>query len=214
MSVGQVHGSGATQAYYQDLNAKRAGGKANDAAADTKAAAGDQYTAGAGGGAKGVYSKDSASIQKLWDMAEAQHASMRRMVESIIGGNVGGAKNAGGTNGQAFWAMAANGSGNAVAGGFKVDEATQLKAQELTAEDGYFGIKQTTARIVDFAKAMAGSGASESKIEDMRKAVQDGFNAVANLFGGFDKMPELSQKTYDSVMSEFDNWVGGTKTSA
>lgn len=214
MNAGQIHGSGATQAYYQDLNAKRAGGNKTDVATETKAAASDQYTAGETGsakGAKGVYSKDSATMQKLWDMAEAQHASMRQMVENMIGGNVGGLKSTSGTSGQAFWMTAANG-GNSE---FKVDAATQAKAKELTAEDGYYGVKQTTARIVDFAKAMAGSGASEATIEKMRDAVKDGFKAVADLFGGFDKLPELSQKTYDSVMKEFDNWVGGgTKTEA
>ncbi|MCL2220514.1 MAG: hypothetical protein FWC23_10325 [Chitinispirillia bacterium] len=211
MNAGQIHGSGATQAYYQNLNTKRTGGR-EDIAAETKAAASDQYTAGNAGEAKGVYSKDSATMQKLWDMAEAQHASMRQMVESMIGGGLG---SAGSTSGQAFWMMAANGgsASNAITGGFKVDEATQAKAKELTAENGYFGVKQTTARIMDFARALGGGNASPETIENLKKGVQAGFDYVADLFGGFDKLPELSRDTYDSVMKEFDNWTSGSKVS-
>jgi len=204
MNAGNVAGSGATQAYYQNLNAKRTGG--TEAASKSAPAAGDQYTAGAGG-AKGVYSKDSATMQKLWNMAEAQHASMRRMVESIIGGGVGGAE--GNPHGQAFWAMA--GGGNSA--DFRVDEATQAKAIELTGEDGYYGIKKTTERIMDFARAMGGEGASEQTIENLRKGVQQGFDAVAKLFGGFDKLPELTRDTYDSIMKEFDSWIAGSKVA-
>jgi hypothetical protein len=201
MNTGNVTGSGATQAYYQNLHAKHAGG-GKETARDAGAAS-DQYTAGsaAGGATGGVYSKGSATMQQLWSMAEAQHASMRSMVESLIGGSSG-------YQGQAFWAMSAD-QGNFE--NFRVDEATQAKAQELTGEDGYFGIKKTTERIMEFAKALAGAGASESTIENMRSGVQAGFDSVAKLFGGFDKLPQLTKDTYDAVMKEFDDWVSGTK---
>jgi hypothetical protein len=199
VNTGNVTGSGATQAYYQSLHTKKTGGK--DAAPEAGAAAGDKYTAAETGTSKNVYSKDSATMQKLWSMAEAQHASMRSMVESLLGGTSG-------QNGQAFWAMAAN-KGNF--DNFRVDEATQAKAQELTGEDGYFGIKKTTERIMDFAKALGGEGASEKTIENLKKGVQAGFDYVADLFGGFDKLPQLTKDTYSAVMKEFDEWVGGTK---
>jgi hypothetical protein len=202
MNAGHVAGSGATQAYYQNLNTKRTGG--TEAASRAASAAGDQYTAAGSGASSGVYSKDSATMQRLWNMAEAQHASLRRMVESIIGGGVGGADS---PNGQAFWAMAANGDN----GDFRVDEATQARAQELIGEDGYFGIRRTTERIMEFAKALGGEGASEETIENLRKGVQQGFDYVAGLFGGFDKLPELTRDTYDSIMKEFDNWIAGSK---
>jgi len=64
---------------------------------------------------------------------------------------------------------------------------------------------------MEFTKALAGEGASEATIEKMRKAVQQGFDWVADRFGGFDKLPELSRDTYDAVMKEFDNWASGSK---
>ncbi len=203
-ATGNVNGSGATQAYYQNLNAKRpAGGKGASGAA---AAIADQYTAGAqaGGKADGVVYSKEAALQKAQSLADAHYASMRGMVESLIGGTSG-------PQGQAFWATAANKPGGVDLNDFQVSDATRAKAQELTAEDGYFGVKKTTDRIMEFAKALAGSGASDATINNLRKGVQAGFDAVAKMYGGFDKLPQLSKDTYDSVMKEFDTWTSGTK---
>jgi len=205
-TTGNVAGSGATQAYYQNLNAKRtAGGKGASGAA--AAAAADQYTSGAQAEGKAdgvVYSKETA-LKKAQSLADAHYASMRNMVESLIGGTSG-------PQGQAFWATAANSKAGGVnLDDFQVSDETRAKAQELTGEDGYFGVKKTTGRIMEFAKALAGSGASESTINNLRKGVQAGFDAVAKMYGGFDKLPQLSKDTYDSVMKEFDDWTAGTK---
>jgi len=209
INTGNVSGSGATAAYYQNLNAKRGG--ADAATKATADAANDQYTAGGAHAPKGVYSKDSAATQKLWDTANTHYASMRGAVESLIGGTSG-------PNGQAFWASAANSGSNANSAGgignFQVDKATQDKAKELISEDGYFGVKKTTERIMDFAKALAGSGASEKTIENLRSGAQKGFDYVADLFGGFDKLPEVTRNTYDAVMKSFDDWISGSKVSA
>jgi len=207
-ATGNVTGSGATQAYYQNLNAKR-GGK-NGASGATAAAVADQYTAGAQAQGKTdgvVYSKEAA-LKNAQSLADAHYASMRGMVESLVGGTSG-------PQGQAFWAAAANNkSGGVNVEDFGVSDATRAKAQELTGEDGYFGIKKTTDRIMEFARALAGSGASEKTIENLRKGVQAGFESVAQMYGGFDKLPQLSKDTYDSVMKEFDDWTTGSKLGA
>lgn len=87
--------------------------------------------------------------------------------------------------------------------GIEVDEATRAKAEEEISEDGYYGVKQTSARILDFAKAIAGN--DPAKIEEMRAAVQKGFDQAERMWG--DKLPEICQKTYDTVMSGFDSWA-------
>jgi len=208
-TTGNVNGSGATQAYYQNLNAKRGVGKHGTSGAAATVVA-DQYTAGVKAEEKtesAIYSKEVA-LHKARNMAEAHYASMRNMVESLIGGTSG-------PQGQAFWAMAANGGSNDFGGidisDFQVSDATRAKAQELVGEDGYFGVKKTTDRIMEFAKALAGSGASENTINNLKKGVQAGFDAVSKMYGGFDKLPQVSKDTYDSVMKEFDSWTSGTK---
>ena len=88
-------------------------------------------------------------------------------------------------------------------GTITVDEATAKQAQEDISEDGYWGVKQTSERILDFAKAL--TGGDSGKVEDIRKAIEKGFSEAAKLWG--DKLPEISQKTHDAVMKGLDEWA-------
>ncbi len=85
-------------------------------------------------------------------------------------------------------------------GDFTVDEATKKKAQEDIAEDGYWGVEQTSQRIIDFAKALAGD--DTEALEDMKDAFLKGYEQAEKTWGG--KLPEISQKTYDAVLAKFD----------
>lgn len=85
-------------------------------------------------------------------------------------------------------------------GNFTVDPETKAKAQADIAEDGYFGVKKTSERILDFAKAL--TGGDPSQLEKMRNAFQKGFKQAEKTWGG--KLPDISQKTYDAVMQGFD----------
>ncbi len=87
----------------------------------------------------------------------------------------------------------------------QIDQATRDQASAMIGEDGIFGVKQVSQNILDFAKAL--SGGDVSKLETLKNAFLKGFNEVANMFGGKDKMPEVSQKTYDAVMDGFDAWA-------
>ena len=132
-----------------------------------------------------------AEIRKLWAETDYMGNAIRTLVQSAIGNTSG--------TGQGFWV---NRSVN-----LNLSEADRLKAQELISEDGYFGVTQTTDRIMGFAKALVGEGASEQQIENMRAAVQKGFDEVAKLFGGFDKLPQVTKDTYDAIMKEFEQWL-------
>ncbi len=77
------------------------------------------------------------------------------------------------------------------------------QAQADIAEDGYYGVKQTSERILDFAKAL--SGGDPSKITMLRNAVEKGFAAAKSAWGG--KMPDITGQTYDAVMAGFDAWA-------
>ena len=151
----------------------------------------DTYTPSVKGAA------DPEAIRRLWN--ETNHAAdaIRKLVASMLGKND--------ASGQGFWAVRAGGS-------YKLSEADRAQAQEMVGENGFFGVKQTTDRILSFAKALVGEGASEEKIENMRAAVQKGFDEVARMFGGFDKLPSVTKDTYDSIMKEFDSWKTGGAT--
>ena len=85
-------------------------------------------------------------------------------------------------------------------GDFTVDEATRAQAQADIAEDGYWGVNQTSDRIIQFANAL--TGGDPDKIESMREAFKKGYAQAEKTWGG--SLPEISQKTYDAVMEKFD----------
>lgn len=95
-------------------------------------------------------------------------------------------------------------------GDFTVDEATKKKAQEDISEDGYWGVEQTSQRIIDFAKALAGD--DEEALEEMKNAFLKGYEQAEETWGG--KLPEISQKTYDAVLAKFDKLMNKEEEAA
>ncbi len=95
-------------------------------------------------------------------------------------------------------------------GKFTVDPETKAQAQADIAEDGYWGVKQTSDRIIDFAMAL--TGGDPSKVETMRDAFKKGFEQAEKAWGG--KLPDISQRTYDEVMKRFDELAEPAETEA
>ena len=150
------------------------------------------------------HAHDADTIQRLWDEAGAATQALRDIVEKIL--SVNADKHG---RGQGFWAIRANPAQFGV--NLEVSPEMQAEALEMIGEDGYYGVKQTTDRILQFAKAMAGPNATPAQIANLRDGVQQGFDAVAKMFGGFDKLPQVTKDTYDAVMKAFDEWAGGDK---
>ncbi|MCL2169124.1 MAG: hypothetical protein FWB74_03765 [Defluviitaleaceae bacterium] len=86
----------------------------------------------------------------------------------------------------------------------EIDEETRAQAERDIAEDGYFGVAQTSERILSFARAFAGD--DEGRINIMRDAFLAGFRAAEQAWGG--NLPEISQQTFDAVMRGFDEMLG------
>jgi len=136
---------------------------------------------------------DPAKLDQLWRDTNHAGDAVRKLIASALGKDD--------ASGQGFWAVRAK--------GIKLSEADRAQAQQLISEDGFFGVKQTTDRIMGFAKAMVGEGASDAQIEKMRAAVQKGFDEVARMFGGFDKLPDVTKQTHEAIMKAFDDWKSG-----
>lgn len=97
--------------------------------------------------------------------------------------------------GDGIWKVLASGD-------FEVDAETKQAAQDAIAEDGYWGVKQTSARMVEFAKALVGG--DPSKISLMRDAFEKGYAAAEQTWGG--ALPQLSQDTRKATLELFDQW--------
>lgn len=93
-------------------------------------------------------------------------------------------------------------------GDFTVDAATKAQAQEDISENGYWGVKQTSERILDFAKALAGD--DPEKLEKMRSAFEKGYKQAEKTWGG--ELPDISKQTFDAVMKGFDELTGKVET--
>ena len=93
-------------------------------------------------------------------------------------------------------------------GDFTVDAATKAQAQEDISENGYWGVKQTSERILDFAKALAGD--DPEKLEKMRSAFEKGYKQAEKTWGG--ELPDISKQTFDAVMKGFDELTGKVQT--
>lgn len=149
-----------------------------------------------------VYEKSetdrSAIIAKMKADTEQRTAQLRSLVENMM-------KNQGQQIGTAdsMWRFLASGN-------FTVTAEAKAQAEAAIAEDGYWGVEQTSQRIVDFAMALTGGDAS--KAEEMRDAFEKGFREATKSWGK--KLPSISQDTYDAVMEKFDQWVGKTENTA
>ncbi len=85
-------------------------------------------------------------------------------------------------------------------GAFDVDPETQAQAQKDIAEDGYWGVEQTSDRIVKYATAL--SGGDPDKLETLINAFEKGYEAATKSWGA--ELPDISKRTREAVLDKFD----------
>lgn len=141
---------------------------------------------------------DTDTISKLKADADARFSQLQGIVEKLISKQGKASENA------SIWSQFRKGIED---GSIQVDEETARQAAEDVSEDGYWGVKQTSERILDFAKAI--SGGDSAMAEKMRGAIEKGFKEASKLWGG--DLPDISQKTYDAVMKGIDDWKDEVK---
>lgn len=147
---------------------------------------------------KTTYKQNTALVEKLKADAEARTAQMRSLVEKMM------MKQGQTVNGSMDYLMALKN------GTVKVDAATRKQAQDDISEDGYWGVKQTSDRLVSFAKAL--TGGDPSKADEMMKAVEKGFKQASKAWGG--DLPDICQKTLEATREKMNEWKKSTSTEA
>lgn len=142
--------------------------------------------------------QNSAVIAQLKADAEARVSQMRNLVEQMMtkqGTAIGQADD--------MWKFLASGK-------FTVSEAAKAQAQKDIAEDGYWGVEQTSDRILDFAKALSGN--DPDKADELLAAFKKGYQQATGAWGK--ELPDISKRTYDAVVEKFDKWKNGTEDKA
>ena len=141
--------------------------------------------------------KNSALINKLKADSDARVSQLRGLVETMMkkqGAAIG--------NADSMWQFLAGGN-------FTVSTDVKAQAQADIAEDGYWGVEQTSDRILDFAKALSGS--NPEKADELLAAFKKGFSQATKSWGK--TLPDISQRTYDAVIKKFDAWKNGTEST-
>ncbi|NLY46868.1 MAG: hypothetical protein GX053_12910 [Tissierella sp.] len=129
-----------------------------------------------------TYTRDAATIDRLKLEADRQTQQLRDIVEKLI---------------------LEQGDKFRESGMIEVDKETRLKAQEAISEDGYWGVKQTSQRLFDFAIGL--TGGDPAKAQSMKDAFIKGFKKAKEAWGG--QLPEISNQTYDATIKMFDQWI-------
>ncbi|MDY0120600.1 MAG: hypothetical protein RBR54_01550 [Sulfurimonas sp.] len=85
--------------------------------------------------------------------------------------------------------------------GKPIASLSQEEAGALVAEDGFFGIEQTSQRIADFV--INGAGGNEDLLRAGREGVLKGFEEAQQAWGE-EKLPDISQQTMKKAVEMID----------
>ncbi len=185
MSIQQItnHNDAAVARYANHDNKKvkeeAAKAEANDAVIYEKTPAAEK-----------TYKRDQATIDRLLAEAQENAQKLRDLVQRMLQKQGETFDNA--TN---IYSLLREGK-------VKVDPETQAQAQKDISKDGYWGVEQTSERLVSFAKALAGGDPSKADI--LIKAVKKGFGEAEKTWGG--KLPQICKDTLDSTISKLESW--------
>lgn len=146
-----------------------------------------------------IYNRNSIKAQLKADQ-ESRMASMQSLVEKLLSkqNNKYQTSNLFGDNASNLKAVFSDAAKNA-------DAKTIAQAQADIADDGYWGVEQTSDRLVEMAIAL--SGGDTSKADTMIEAIKKGFDQATKAWG--DKLPDICQKTVDTAIEKLNAWKDG-----
>jgi len=134
----------------------------------------------------------AAIVQQMKAAEEQQRNQLMAIVQKTLQGQVGAYGKATGNN---MWQQLAGGN-------VKVDAATRAQAQKDISEDGYYGVKQTSQRLFDFASALAGDDVD--KMKEMQKAMEKGFKQATKTWGR--ELPDICKETMNAANKLFEDY--------
>ncbi|MCI8837719.1 MAG: hypothetical protein HFG74_06610 [Hungatella sp.] len=149
-------------------------------------------------------SKDAKSVSKMSDSERASlvknlkddlNNQMSRFTNMMVQNFQKQGINFSMANGDDFWKMMASGN-------YTVDAKTKAEAQQAISEDGFWGVKQTSQRIFDFASALAGD--DPELMKKYQTAVEKGFSQAEDAWGG--SLPGICGDTHEAINKLFDEY--------
>lgn len=186
MSVNGITNSAATAYSYPVADQKNEKVEENKSTANEKESAA-VYEPSKDAGKAQKYKPDADTVARLKAEVDMRKSQLMDLVQKMLSGQANAQGKA-----DSIWNLLREGKLNP-------DAATRDQAIKDIGEDGYWGVSQTSGRILDFAKAL--TGGDPKKIDEMQRAFEKGYKMAEKTWGG--KLPEISQKTFDAVINGF-----------
>jgi len=82
------------------------------------------------------------------------------------------------------------------------------QAKKDVSEEGYWGVKQTSQRLFDFASALAGDDVE--KMKEMQAAMEKGFKSATEAWGK--ELPGICKDTINAANKLFDDYYASKKS--
>ncbi len=140
---------------------------------------------------KGKTSKmDTAKIEQMLKEAETKKQAFRDMIQKMFT-----------KQGEAV-SMATSGLANFYRS-LDVPPEVSEQARKDIADDGYWGVEQTSDRILSFAQAIAGN--DKEMATKMLDAVKEGFRQATHDWG--EDLPDISQRTMTASIDKLNAWI-------
>jgi hypothetical protein len=134
---------------------------------------------------------DASEIAALKSEAEMAAENLRRLVEQLI------------LKQNENYRVSAGDSPRDIPADMSISTADMEAARIAVSEDGEFGVKAVSDRLVDFAISI--SGGDKSKLEELISAIDAGFAAAKETLGG--ELPDICIQTYDETMRKLNEWA-------
>lgn len=135
----------------------------------------------------------TALVQQLKQEAVNRKNQLTSLVQKMFGGQAGVAK--------LFDLFSPENLKN-------ISAADIAQAKEDVSEDGYWGVKQTSQRLFDFASALAGDDVE--KMKEMQAAMEKGFKKATKAWGG--ELPDICHDTMNAANKLFDDYYASKNT--
>lgn len=135
----------------------------------------------------------AALVNQLKADQEARQTQLANLVRDMMTGQ--GKSYSMATGDDSIWKFLASGE-------FTVDPATKAQAQEDISENGYWGVKETSQRMFDFASALAGD--NPEKMKKMQEAMMKGYEEATGAWGR--DLPDISKQTIDAANKLFEDY--------
>ncbi len=131
-------------------------------------------------------------VSQLKSAAEERQQQLVSLVQKTLSGQV---STYGKATGNDIWKTLASGN-------FTVDPTTKAQAQKDISEDGYWGVKQTSQRLFDFASVLAGDDVE--KMKEMQAAMEKGFKMATKAWGK--ELPGICSETMSAANKLFEDY--------